>query len=113
MRLENKYELLERAFRKAKEEALKAFQENDGGTCNFDCPTINYKAMRYAKPKVIETLAKVGLTGWEPTDKAWKGILLIEGATFGQGFCRTAMAEAFSESLKSNEIESGVYYQMD
>lgn len=110
--MESKYVELEKALRKAKEAALLVCAD-DGGTCNFDAPTLNWKQMGYCKKKAIEVIESVGLRCWEPCDKYWKGVFIIGGATYGQGNIRTEMAEAFSSSLQKSGISSGVYYQID
>lgn len=110
--MEDKYVTLEKALKEAKEAALLVLSD-DGGTCNFDSPTLNWKEMGYSKKKVIAVIESVGLSYWEPYDRYWRGVFLIGGATHGQGNLRTEMAEAFSNALKKNGISSGVYYQMD
>lgn len=109
-----KYEALRKALERAKIVADMAWQEDDGGTCNFDSPTLDYRAMGMSKKKAVETIEQTGLWCYE-----WKGYggcvlgLVICGTTKGQGNCRTAMAEAFNKSLKADGIASGMYYQMD
>lgn len=109
-----KYEALKKALERAKIVADMAWQEDDGGTCNFDSPTLDYRAMGMSKKKAMETIEEAGLSCSE-----WHGYrgcilgLVICGMTKGQGNCRTAMAEAFHKSLKADGIESDMYYQMD
>lgn len=109
-----KYEALRKALERAKHAAELASQADDGGTCNFDSPTLDYRAMRMSKKKAIETIEQTGLWCFE-----WHGYggsilgLVLCGMTKGQGNCRTAMAEAFNKSLKADGIESGMYYQCD
>ncbi len=113
MKTTDKYLVLEKALYKALAKAQQAKQSDDGGTCNFDSPTINYRAMGLQKGKTIETIKKVGLSCFE-----WKGYdktnrLVVCGMTAGQGNCRTAMAEAFQKELIRQNVPSGMYYQMD
>ena len=107
-----KYELLRKALERAKHAAELARQADDGGTCNFDSPTLDYRAMGMSKKKAVETIEQTGLRCFE-----WKGYgdlrLVLCGMTVGQGNCRTAMAEAFNKSLNADGIASGMYYQMD
>lgn len=110
--MKNKYVELEKALRLAKEAAMVA-SADEGGTCNFDAPTLNWKAMGYVKKEAIAVIEKVGLRYWEPSDKYWKGVFIIGGATFGQGNLRTETAEVFSKTLNNYGISSGVYYQVD
>lgn len=107
-----KYDALRKALEKAKIIADNAFQEDDGGTCNFDSPTLDYRAMGMSKKKAVETIEQTGL--WCSEWKSYVGcMLVIRGMTKGQGNCRTAMAEAFHKSLKADGIASSMYYQMD
>jgi hypothetical protein len=109
-----KYEALRKALERAKIVAQYHEQADDGGTCNFDSPTLDYRAMGMSKKKAVETIEQTGLRCFE-----WHGYggsilgLVLCGMTKGQGNCRTAMAEAFHKSLKADGIESGMYYQMD
>ena len=113
-KVNEKYEALRKALERAKHAAELARQADDGGTCNFDSPTLDYRAMGMSKKKAIETIEQTGLRCFE-----WKGYggcilgLVLCGMTKGQGNCRTAMAEAFNKSLKADGIESGMYYQCD
>jgi hypothetical protein len=110
----NKYEDLRKALERAKVQAEQARQEDDGGTCNFDSPTIDYRAMGMQKAKVIETIKNAGLTCFDWTGYYGKVYgLVICGMTAGQGNCRTAMAEAFCTELINCGIKSSMYYQMD
>ncbi len=111
--MDKKYIELKEALLKAKEAAQIAKTEDDGGTCNFDSPVLLYKKMGYNKSQAYGLIESLGMMAWEPSSSYWKGCIVISGATAGQGFCRTRMAEAFARSLKESGIESGVYYQMD
>lgn len=108
-----KYEALRAALERAKIAAELAEQPDDGGTCNFDSPTLDYRAMGLSKKKAIETIEQAGLNCFEWKSRGCIFGLVICGMTKGQGNCRTAMAEAFQKSLQSDGIESGMYYQMD
>ena len=95
------------ALVKARAEAsLKALTE-DGGTSNFDDPYIILKGWKENQVKEACELAKLRLY------KLCGSTYEIFGATEGQGFRRTAMAEAFAQSLKSQGYISGVYYVID
>lgn len=110
----NKYEELKKALEKAITVAQEAKTDDDGGTCNFDSPTLDYRAMGMSKAKAIETIKSVGLGCFEWRSyygKIWG--LVICGCTAGQGNCRTRMAEAFHKSLVAQGVASGMYYQMD
>ena len=108
-----KYEALKKALERAKIIAEHSATADDGGTCNFDSPTLDYRAMGMSKKKAIETIESVGLRCFEWT---WGGRimgLVLCGMTKGQGNCRTKMAEAFSKSLQADGIKSNMYYQCD
>lgn len=108
----NKYTKLKEALIRAKAAAQKAHTE-DNGSCNFDEPVILYKKMGYEKQKVIEIAKELNLYAEEPFGIYWKGCITISGATEGYAMCRTAMAEAFTNELRKNEVESYVHYQLD
>ena len=109
----DEYKKLKKALLEAIKSAKRVQTSDDGGTCNFDSPVLLYREMGYKKQKAIDVIESVGLSAWEPSSEFWKGCLVLNGMTSGQGLCRTHMAEAFSNSLKENGIESGMYYQMD
>lgn len=102
------YEILKKALIDAKKAANFAWQEDDGGTCNFDSPTIRYKEMKMKRSKVVAIIESLGMSCFQ-----WLDSLVISGCTSGMGNRRTAMAEAFSKKLNDLGISSGVYYQMD
>lgn len=106
----NKYENLKSALLKAKKAAEAAYQDDDGGTSNFDSPTIRYREMHMQKRKVEEVIESVGLSCFN-----WRGFdqLIISGMTSGQGNRRTEMAKAFSKKLNALGVPSDMYYQMD
>lgn len=89
-------------------EAQKYKEVEDGGTCNFDTPTL----MLTSEWKEVDVNEAFKLTGLQPykVDKDYYHIL---GACEGQGFRRTAMAQAFRDSLKKQGYTSYVHYQMD
>ena len=109
--MDDKYEKLKDALRKAIDAANLA-QIEDGGTCNFDSPVICHKKMCYVRTKAIAAVKEVGLDAY-PGGGAWKDCIILDGMTRGQGSCRTAMAEAFAQSLNQSGIKSGVFYQMN
>ena len=104
---ENKYDNLVVALKKAYEDAQKAICE-DGGTCNLDMPILDYRDMKMQKGKAIAAIERAGFSAAE-----YGGYLHIYGVVHGQGYCRTAMAEAFRDSLKNSGFSCRVYYQID
>ncbi|MBR2870097.1 MAG: hypothetical protein IKB98_01770 [Clostridia bacterium] len=108
-----KYEALKNALERAKIIAEHSATADDGGTCNFDSPTLDYRAMGMSKQKATEVIKSVGLGCYDWTFGRTVFGLVIVGMTKGQGNCRTAMAEAFCKSLQADGIKSDMYYQMD
>jgi hypothetical protein len=110
--MNNKYVELTKALKKAKEAAQAYANTEDGGTCNFDSPAIDYRAMHMSKAKAKEAIGAAGLRSFDW--KSWGGMrLVICGIGAGQGNRNTRMAEAAYESLKADGMEACMYYQMD
>ncbi len=119
-------EKLRRALERAKHKAYAAMgdEDDDGGTCNFDSPVLDFSACGLKKAAAEKIIADADLScyDWRPF-KSHRGedgklikaptYLVIVGFQRGQGFLRTRMAEAFCNSLNNDGIESGMYYQMD
>jgi hypothetical protein len=108
----NKYTMLTAALEQAKKAAQPYANTEDGGTCNFDSPVIDYRAMHMSKAKAEEAIRAAGLRCFD-----WKSYggtrLVICGIGYGQGNRNTRMAEAAEKSLKAAGMETGMYYQMD
>lgn len=83
---------------------------DDGGTCNFDAPTLSLPGW---KKKLVEAAARtagVGCFEWT----LWSSesyVFPVPGV--GQGYTRTRAAEAMSRYLKEHGYDAGMYYQMD
>lgn len=96
--------LLSIALNKAREESMKFAESEDGGSCNFDTPTLSLKA------------TKAQLTGL-PVSKIdyglWKGDWFVNLPLYGMGNRRTRMAEAIAKSLRESGYSASVYYQLD
>ena len=109
---DSKYAALTAALQKAKKAAQLFANTEDGGTCNFDSPAIDYRAMHMSKAKAEEAIQAAGLRCFEW--KSWGGMrLVICGIGQGQGNRNTRMAEAAEKSMKSDGIITCMYYQMD
>ena len=89
-------------------EALKLKDVDDGGTCNFDTPTLKLTS-EWKEADVNEAFKLTGLRPYK-VDEDYYHVL---GAVEGQGFRRTAMAQAFRDCLVELGYNSHVYYQMD
>lgn len=78
---------------------------NDGGTCNFDCPIvkINRLTKKQAESLPFRVSKCYGGGGW------WH----VHCELYGQGYRRTAMAEAFARKMRELGFECSVQYMMD
>jgi hypothetical protein len=91
-----------------------AAKTDDGGTCNFDSPTLEFDRMPgpKARKQIEEAVNAAGLSGF------WTKIMRCPVFVFGpgcggQGNSRTAAAEAMRDHLKGNGWDVGMYYQCD
>ena len=97
------------ALQRAKDEALKFKDVDDGGTCNFDCPEIRLAGWRERLAKRAARVVGLDCDRWD-----WHYMNYhISGACDGQGNRRTTMAEAFARSMESAGYETAVWYAMD
>ncbi len=87
-------------------EANKVKDIEDGGTSNMDSPTIYLPY--WSELEINEAFQ---LTGLAPSRHG--STVFILRACEGQGYRRTAMAEAFCESLRTSGYTAGVDYRMD
>ena len=101
-------EILIRALRRATVASMAHALDEDGGTCNFDSPTLDYKTCGMTRSAAEEAIKTAGLSCYD-----WGKQLVITGPFNGQGNRRTSMARAFSESLTQDGVAAGMYYQMD
>ena len=92
----------------AKIEAEKFKDTDDGGTCNFDTPTLKLPS-EWTNLMLDVAFQRTGLS----YERVSKETIFIYGAVEGQGFRRTTMAEAFRDSLVASGYVSYVHYQMD
>ena len=109
---DSKYTTLTAALERAKKAAQLFANSEDGGTCNFDSPAIDYRAMHMSKAKAEEAIRGAGLRSFEW--KSWGGMrLVVCGMGEGQGNRQTRMAEAAQKSMEADGIVTSMYYQMD
>ena len=101
-------EILIRALRRATIACLAHANAEDGGTCNFDAPTLDYKTCGMTRDEAEKAIKAAGLHCYD-----WEKQLVITGPFSGQGNRRTKMAEAFRESMTEDGVAAGMYYQMD
>lgn len=101
-------EILTRALLRAAAACASHIRDEDGGTCNFDSPTLDYKACGLKRDEAERIIKAAGLSCYD-----WEKQLVITGPFAGQGNRRTKMAEAFCESMTRDGVAAGMYYQMD
>ena len=83
---------------------------DDGGTCNFDAPTLHLPRWNQ---KMVEAAAKEAGTGCFQWKAFSKSVYVFSVPGVGQGYTRTCAAEAMSDFLKDRGYDAGMYYQMD
>lgn len=82
--------------------------DDDGGTCNFDSPTISLEG--YSSKKLEPAIRAAGFYTWK-----WKfgGTSYVIGTGGGQGNRRTSIAEDVCRIMKDKGYKMGMYYAMD
>ena len=108
----SKDQSLSRALIRASYAAMQFRDADDGGTCNFDAPALDYKRLGLSKAHAAEIICSIGLRcfEWRPFRYSY---LVITGFQRGQANRRSDMAEAFCESLHADLIPATMYLQMD
>ena len=81
---------------------------DDGGTCNLDTPVLVLS--NWSNEDIKKAF---DFTGLIPHIYDHGKTVHIGGAVDGCGFRRTAMAEAFRDSLKESGYQAYVYYKID
>lgn len=106
----DKYQALTDALKLAIDAAKVYANTEDGGTCNFDSPAIDYRAMHMTKSNAEKAIRAAGLRCFP-----WNRLcmLVVCGIGYGQGNRNTRMAEAAEKSLKASGVATMMYYQMD
>ena len=102
----NKVFQLRIALLVAKIKANELRESDDGGTSNFDTPVIILP--HWSKNAINQAFQSTGMT----PHKEGNAIHILH-ACEGQGFRRTAMAEAFRDSLKASGYNAIVHYEID
>lgn len=83
---------------------------DDGGTSNFDAPTIRLPEWDKQLVKAAAKAAGVICSEWT----LWgDGSYVFSVPGVGQGYTRTKAAEAMSQYLREKGYDAGMYYQMD
>lgn len=87
--------------------AAEAATPNDGGTCNFDSPTIDLP--RWQAEKIKQAAEEAGTHCYKWFGSTW----VFSPRTRAQGFARTRNAVAIKDKLCEFGYESYMYYAMD
>ena len=110
MKKMTKTELLAQAIQEAAMAAIikgKEYENNDGGSCNLDTPMV-------VVPRGIKTRQVKDSNGRELLGCGWgAGLYTVRVPLWGQGYQRTAMAEAARDRLVELGYTSYVRYVMD
>lgn len=111
MTREQKIKQLADAFSIARDAAARLQDHEDGGTCNFDTATIRLFRWRDDDVQQAAKIANVRAYKWE--DHYYNYHVFPAGIGMGQANRRSAMAEAFSASMKESGYDTNVWYQID
>ncbi|MBQ6960906.1 MAG: hypothetical protein IJP78_08025 [Clostridia bacterium] len=112
------------ALKRAAVASAQYIDHEDGGTCNFDSPALDFAACGLKKADAEQAIHDAGLLcyDWKPFKDHYgpdhklirnPTYLVISGFQSGQGNRHSKMAETFSESLNQEGFTSIMYYQMD
>lgn len=109
--LSGKYAALAEALKIALSHGVEVAQfADDGGSCNFDAPTLHLKGWNQAKVKQAAKVAGLGCFVWD----LWGSKRYVFSIPIGaQANARTVAAKAMRDSLKDAGYEAGMYYQVD
>ena len=108
--LTGKYAKLAKDLKAALDYGASKMGADDGGTCNFDSPTLYLP--RWNKDKIKEAAKAAGLrcSEWKPYGRTF---WTFSVPCAGQGYTRTNAAEAMSAYLGDIGYDAGMYYQAD
>lgn len=107
--LAGKYKKLADDLKAALAYGLEHMGTDDGGTSNFDAPTLTLPDWDKKLVEAAARAAGVDCFEWELWDSK-SYVFTILGV--GQGYTRTYASEAMSHYLKKLGYEAGMYYQM-
>lgn len=107
-----RYAAIINAFRAAAQAAVAADpgDDNDGGTCNMDCPVVSLPGM--AEKTVARLAEEAGINAYAIrwTSSRW---FVVGVSLRGQANQRSKMAEAATKALIDCGLKAATYYQMD
>lgn len=108
--LSGKYAKLAEDLRRAAEAAQQYRDHEDGGTCNFDAPSLCLPRWSAAEIKRAAKAAGLGVYAWR-FGRRTRWVLSVPIP--GQGNRRTKAAEAMTRELEALGYDALTYYQMD
>lgn len=108
--LTGKYAKLAKDLKAALDYGASKMGEDDGGTCNFDSPTLYLPRWNKDKIKEAAKAAGLGCFEWKPYGRTF---WTFSVPCAGQGYTRTNAAEAMSAYLGDIGYDAGMYYQAD
>lgn len=108
--LTGKYAKLAKDLKAALDYGASKMGADDGGTCNFDSPTLYLPRWNKDKIKEAAKAAGLGCFEWKPYGRTF---WTFSVPCAGQGYTRTNAAEAMSAYLGDIGYDAGMYYQTD
>lgn len=108
--LKGRYKKLANDLKAALDYGLDHAGTDDGGTCNFDSPTLYLRGWNRSMVKAAAKTAGIGCFSWDSFSKCCY-VFSIPGV--GQGYTRTNAAEAMKDYLEGLGYDAGMYYQAD
>lgn len=100
-----------KAIKEAEQAALNASTKEDGGTCNLDTVTIDFKGWRQVDINKVSELS--GIRIGDKLGGFHGGCRFVWFTTYGQANERTRMAEAAAKCLRAKEIPVYMWYCAD
>lgn len=109
--LKGRYKKLAEDLKDALAYGLERKGNDDGGTCNFDAPSLHLPGWEKKKVEAAAKAAGLGCFVWN----LWghKSYVFSIQRGVGQGYTRTKAAEAMQEYLKQQGYEGMTYCQAD
>ena len=111
--LKGKYRKLAEDLKAALAYGLERKGDDDGGTCNFDAPSLHLPGWTRKKVEAAAEYAGLGCFVWNLWGSKSFVFSLPMGCGVGQGYTRTKAAEAMREYLEGLGYDALTYCQAD
>ena len=112
MKRQDKYTKLSKDLATAYKKAVEAYQNSeDGGTCNFDAPSLLLP--RWIEEKTKQAAKAAGLNCWKWELWGSKRFVFSLPVECGQGMRRTLIAEHMTRTLRGMGYDAMDYCQAD